>query len=85
MSKADLIKAADDITGGNLKDLNTDQIGRLMTVTQYVTDLCLNEIESRGELASYEGTPLVPYQSEHMVETVLTRQSLSPSLESTDP
>jgi hypothetical protein len=47
-----------------------------MTVTQYVTDLCLNEVEQRGELPFYEGHPIVPYASGHMVETILTRSSM---------
>jgi hypothetical protein len=44
-----------------------------MTVSQFVTDLCLNELEYRGELVLLGDTPLVPYVADHMVETVLTR------------
>ena len=73
MSKSELIEAAYELTGGNLKDLSLDQIERLITITQHVTDLCLNEIERRGELTFLDGSPLVPYQCEYMVETVLTR------------
>jgi hypothetical protein len=77
MSKAELIEAAYEITGGNVKDLTTEKLQRLMTVTQFVTDLCLNEIERRGELtySPYNGVVIVPYQCDHMVETVLTRSS----------
>lgn len=32
-----------------------------MTITQHVTDLCLNEIERRGELTFLHGAPVVPY------------------------
>lgn len=49
---------------------------RLITITQYVTDLCLNEIERRGELTVLDGVPVVPYQCEYMVETVLTRSRI---------
>jgi hypothetical protein len=35
--------------------------------------LCLNEIEERGELTFYLGSPIVPYHCDHMVETILTR------------
>ena len=48
--------------------LSSDQLQRLMTVTQHVTDLCLNEIERRGELTFHDGAPMVPYQCEYMVE-----------------
>jgi hypothetical protein len=59
--------------GGNLRDLNIDQIESLMTASQFVTDLCLNEVERRGELAFFDGKPVIPYVSDHFVETVLTR------------
>jgi hypothetical protein len=61
------------VTGGNIKDLSLDQLYRLMTVTQHVTDLCLNELEHRGELTFFDGKVIVPYQCDHLVETVLTR------------
>jgi hypothetical protein len=35
----------------------------LMTITQHVTDLCLNEIERRGQLRFLDGSPVVPYCS----------------------
>jgi hypothetical protein len=77
MTKVELIEAAYEITGGNIKDLSVDQICRLMTVTQFVSDLCLNEIERRGELTFAPGptglVPIVPYLSDHVVETILTR------------
>jgi hypothetical protein len=80
MSKDDLIGAGHALIGGNLKDLSIDEIHRLMTVTQYVTDICLNEIEGRGALTFYKGSPILPYQSKHMVETVLTRGAVHPCL-----
>ena len=43
MTKADLIDKAYDMTGGSVKDFSTDQLRELMTVTQFVTDLCLFE------------------------------------------
>jgi hypothetical protein len=76
MTKQELIEAASKMTGGdsrNIQDLTFEQLERLMTVTQFVTDLCLNELEYRGELVLLGDTPLVPYVSDHMVETVLTR------------
>jgi hypothetical protein len=53
-----------------------------MTITQCVTDLCLNEIERRGELTYmpyFDETtgclaPIIPYACDYYVETVLTRK-----------
>jgi hypothetical protein len=73
ISKSELVEASYHITGGNLESLSLDQIWRLMTITQYVTDLCINEIEDRGELTFFHGSPIIPYQSEHVVQTILTR------------
>ena len=79
LSKEELVEAAYEMTGGNIKDLTLEQILRLMTVTQFITDLCLNEVEKRGELTylpSPEGlAPIVPYMSDHFTETVLTRRN----------
>lgn len=73
MTKAELINAAYDMTGGDIKDLSIEQLHRLMTVTQFVTDLSLNEIERRGELTHIDGRVIVPYLCDHMIHTVLTR------------
>jgi hypothetical protein len=74
LTKEELIEAAYRITGGNVKDLSLAQLYRLMTVTQHVTNLCLNEIEARGELTFYRCShPIVPYRCNHHVETILTR------------
>jgi hypothetical protein len=45
----------------------------LMTVTQVITNLCLNEIEERGELTDHAGRVMVPYNADFVVETILTR------------
>lgn len=73
LTKEELIDAAYNMTGGNLADLSLDQIQRLITISQYVTDLCLNELEGRDELELFMGSPMVPYCSDHGVETILTR------------
>ena len=48
-----------------------------MTIAQFVTDLCLNEIKRRGELTFAPGKDglavIVPCVCEHMVDTILTR------------
>lgn len=73
MTEQELIVASYDITGGSLADFDSDQLRKMMTVTQYVTDLCLNELEYRGDLTFMGDVPIVPYQSEYSVETILTR------------
>jgi len=78
MTKEELIEASYGIAAGNISDLTYVQLTRLMTITQFVTDLCLREIENRGELAWAPGAggkmvPIVPYNSDVVVETVLNR------------
>ena len=74
MSKAELIEAAHEIIGSDLADLSLDKLYRLMTVTQFVTRGCLNEVERRGELtynSGQDGTrlaPIIPYCSDYGVE-----------------
>lgn len=77
MTKVELVDAAYEFTGGNVEDLPLNNLRSLMTVTQFVTDLCLNEIEDRGALTYTRdtGQVIVPYQCDHMIETVLTRNS----------
>ena len=78
MTKEELIEASYRIAGGYISNLTYEQLTRLMTITQFVTDLCLREIEDRGELAWAPGAdgkmvPIVPYNSDVVVETVLNR------------
>lgn len=73
LTEEKLIEAGNKIAGANLADLSVGEIERLMTITQYVTDCCLNELETRGVLEIIDGKPCVPYASEYMVETILTR------------
>jgi hypothetical protein len=74
LSKEQLVEAAYEVTGGNLTDLSLDQLARTFTVATHVFDLCLNEIERRGVIAKREdGVVIIPYCSNHSVETALTR------------
>jgi hypothetical protein len=73
MTNEDLIESAEAIIGGDVEELSFDQLLRLITTTQYLTDLCLNEIERRGELTFCDGFVVVPYHCDLMVQTVLTR------------
>ena len=56
-----------------LEFMSYDHIVELMTVTQVITNHCLNEIEQRGELANYDGRVIVPYDADFVIETALTR------------
>jgi nitrate reductase assembly molybdenum cofactor insertion protein NarJ len=73
LTKPELVEAANDVVPGNIKDLSLDDVRLLMTVTQFVTDLCINELEERDELTFYRDRPCIPYCSDHMMETILTR------------
>jgi predicted nuclease of predicted toxin-antitoxin system len=44
-----------------------------MTVIQVITNLYLDEIEQRGELADDNGHVVMPYDADFVVETILTR------------
>jgi hypothetical protein len=52
MTNDELIEAACEIIGINVKDLSVDQIERLTAVTQHLTDLSLNERRSFGHLCA---------------------------------
>lgn len=73
MTKAELVEAAYEVTDGNVADLPDAKLARLITLASFVFDLSLNELERRGLLALCEGAPVIPYLSDHAVETVLTR------------
>jgi hypothetical protein len=63
------------IPGGLLLEfMSYDHMVELMTVTQVITNLCLNEIEKRGELTDLaNGRVIVPYNADFVIETILTR------------
>jgi hypothetical protein len=56
MTKEELIEAACEITGVNVKDLSADQIQRLTTITRHLSDLSLNERRSFGNLCAIRAT-----------------------------
>ena len=64
-----------DLLGGDVTGFDLERLWHLITITQHATNLLLNEIERRGELTVMpeDGTPIVPYMSDYMVETILTR------------
>jgi hypothetical protein len=61
MTKDELNEALARITGGDLRALPLATLQRLITVTQYSTDVLLND------------APVISYVAEHSVETILTR------------
>lgn len=78
LTKLDLEEAAMDLANGlPFSLLSSIDIQKLMTIGQYVTDLGLAELERRGEVEFHAGEPVLPYLSDHMVETLLTRPLLA--------
>ena len=74
ISKEDLVEAARQLIGRrDLKALSLDEITVMMTITQFITDWSLREIEDRGELTFRDGVPIVPYASNYVVDTIVTR------------
>ena len=63
------------INADDLGDRSYEEIVRIMTVCQYITDLAIKEIEDRDMLTFYEGAPIIPdARPESMyVENILTR------------
>ena len=73
LTESQLKEAAYGITDGDVKKLTLEKLHRMMTVTQFVTAQCLNEIEERGEL-TYDpetGDYVNPYQSDYVLPTIL--------------
>lgn len=61
----------------NVGAMSDDLLIELMGLTQYATDLLLNEAEARGLLGDDEGRILVPCilpDGVEMIETILTRK-----------
>jgi len=75
LTQTDLEAMADALSECEIERLDTDGIERLLTFGQYLTDRCLAEYERRGELSFMNGEPMLPYCSEHLVPSILTRQS----------
>ena len=73
-----LESATTKLLGGEVKDFPLNRLLYLITVMQHATNLLLNEIERREKLGSHEnGMVIVPYMSDHMVETILTHGPLA--------
>ncbi len=56
MTKEELIEAACEIVGGNLKDLSADQVQKLTTIAQHLADLSLKDHRSFGNLCAIRAT-----------------------------
>jgi hypothetical protein len=68
-----LITATAELLGGDVAGISLDRLYHLITISQYATDVLLNEIERRGGIYYLEGMPIVPYLADYSVETILTR------------
>jgi len=75
LSRDMLESAARGILGGEPKDLSLVRLLHIITVTQYATDCLILELERRGEIDDEEGTPVIPYMSDHFVCNLLTRDN----------
>lgn len=75
LSRDLLTTAAEAIVGPDVGALTTDRLTHLITITQYTTDLILNELERRGEIQMIDGSPSIPYESDHVIPTILTRHN----------
>ena len=73
MTKDELEAATAELLGGDLRSFDLARLHHVITLTQHATNLLLNEIERRDELTFLDDIPIVPYQSDHAVETILTR------------
>jgi hypothetical protein len=73
MPKDVLQTATAELLDGNVAEFTLERLLHLITLTQHATDILLNEIERRGKLTFAEGMPVIPYQSDYSVETILTR------------
>jgi ferritin-like protein len=56
MTKEELIEAACEIIGVDVKDLSVDQNQRLMAIAQHLADLSFEEQRSFGNLCSLRAT-----------------------------
>ncbi|WP_311273528.1 MULTISPECIES: hypothetical protein [unclassified Rhizobium] len=76
MTKDELEQVAKSLACGLVvEDLPSDEIVKIMTIGQYLADRGLAEIERRGELEFQDGDPVMPYCSDYMIETILTRSA----------
>lgn len=74
LSKAELESSAKVFFAGHLGLLPRERIAEMLTLATFFSDLCINELERRGHLElSPDGGAIIPYCSEHAVETILTR------------
>src|SRR5260370_12184634 len=56
MTKEELIEAACEIIAANVKELSADEVEKLMTVAQHLSDLSLKEHRSFGNLCAIRTT-----------------------------
>jgi len=48
ITETEIVRAADIITGGNVRALSLAKLQELMAISQYVRDSCVGEIERRA-------------------------------------
>jgi hypothetical protein len=77
ITEAELKAGFAAFVGEDIDLLPADRLLCLLTLAQYSADVLLNEVERRGMLELSRGAPCVPYVSDYMVETILTRDGPS--------
>lgn len=73
MTKDELQAATAELLGQEIETLDNDKLLRVFTVAQHTFDVLLNELERRKGLEFEQRGPVVPYASDYMVKTILTR------------
>lgn len=74
LTQGELEDAASSLADGNqIESLSLKALEAVLTIGQYLTDRCLVEIEERGELVVSDGQPVLPYVSDHSIESILAR------------
>jgi hypothetical protein len=60
----------------SLDTYDYDRIVRILTVASYVADLCIKELEDRGQLEIRHGMPCIPDARPESLDvpTILTRE-----------
>jgi hypothetical protein len=74
MTKEELIEAACEIIGVRVEHLSVDQVQRLTTITQHLTDLSLKERRSFGHLCAIRAAIDAAVPTDDLVTLRLTKE-----------
>lgn len=74
LSQLELEAMAADCCDDDVENLSDDDLRFAVTFSQYLTDRCVAELQKRGQLGEHDGMIVIPYSSEHVVESPLTQR-----------